>query len=242
MFEQTTALWHRLLGRPRPNATDAKSGTVEDDRRVWVRFAADLETRVVAPSKPNEPSFSARIRDISRGGAKLLSTRECETGSLLTVVLPSADGKATLEVLACVVHCRPAGAGEWHLGCSFSAELDDEELGAFGAQKTRPVGPDGRSWTRFACDVTAKVQRLSDHDPKHYTARVRDISASGVALHVEEDIPAGTLLSAELHGTSDKTFTILACVVHVTAAPEGGQVLGCNFIRELNETDLQVLL
>ena len=72
--------------------------------------------------------------------------------------------------------------------------------------------------------------------------RVRDISASGMALIVDNEIPTGTLLNAELHGASGRTFTILACVVHVTTAPEGGHVLGCNFIRVLNETDLQTLM
>ena len=145
-------------------------------------------------------------------------------------------------MLACVVHCDTAGDNEWHVGCSFSAELDDDDLGCFGAVKARPLGPDGRNWTRFPCDVTATVQRLADADPKRYQARVRDISASGVALVLDDDIPTGTLLNAELHGASDRTFTILACVVHVTTAPEGGHVLGCNFIRELSEADLQTLM
>ncbi len=240
MLEQTAALWRRLLGRGGPS--DVKTATIEDERRVWVRFPADLATRVVAPRQLEEIGISARIRDISRGGTKLLATRSFEPGSLLTVVLPSSDGKSSLAVLACVVRCQPADTGEWHVGCSFSAELDDGDLNSFGAIKAKPLGPDGRNWTRFACDVTATVQRLSDNDPKRYPAHVRDISASGVAFQVDDDIPTGTLLNAELHGTGPQSFTILACVVHVTDAPEGGHILGCNFIRELNETDLQTLM
>jgi hypothetical protein len=238
MFEKTPALWRRLLGRPDPSAMK----TVEDERRVWVRFPADVATRVVTASRDDEPGLAALIRDISRGGAKLAVGREFEPGSMLTVVLPSANGKSSLSVLACVVHCDAAGANTWHVGCSFSAELDDDDLSWFGAVKARPLGPDGRNWTRFPCDVTARVQRLSDDDPRHYPARVRDISASGVAFVVDSDIPTGTLLNAELHGASERTFTILACVVHVTAAPEGGHILGCNFIRELSESDLQSLM
>jgi c-di-GMP-binding flagellar brake protein YcgR len=240
MFESTAVLWRRLLRRT--EAPAQKAATAEDDRRIWVRFPADLETRVVAPQRPDEPGIAARIRDISRGGAKLLVTRPFEPGAMLTVVLPSSSGETSLSVLACVVHCGPAGEGEWHLGCSFSAEVSDEDLSTFGAGKTRPLGPDGRNWTRFACDVTATVVRLSDDDPTHHPARVRDISASGIALAVDQEIPTGTLLNAELHGETGQTFTILACVVHVTAAAEGGYVLGCNFIRELNEMDLQVLM
>jgi c-di-GMP-binding flagellar brake protein YcgR len=240
MFEQTAALWRRLLGRPAP--ANVTSTTAEEERRVWVRFPADLKTRVVVPNGADEPGLSARICDISRGGAKLVIARAFEPGSMLTIVLPSAQGKASLAVLACVVHCDAAGANEWHVGCSFSAELDDDDLSCFGAAKARPLGPDGRNWTRFPCDVTAMVQRLSDDDPTRYSAHVRDISASGVALIVDTEIPTGTLLNAELHGASGRTFTILACVVHVAPAPDGGHILGCNFIRELSERDLQALM
>jgi c-di-GMP-binding flagellar brake protein YcgR len=243
MFEQTAALWRRLLGRPQTASSAADAGTAEDERRVWVRVPADLQTQLAAPDRPDEAGVAARIRDVSRGGIKLLVDRPFDPGSMLTVVLPAADGKSSLSVLACVVHCQPVGADEWHLGCSFSAELDDDDLDAFGAIKERPIPPDGRNWARFPCgEVTATVVRLSDSDPHRYPARVRDISASGVALLVSAEIPTGTLLDAELSGPDHRSFTILACVVHVGPAPEGGYVLGCNFIRELNETDLQALL
>src|SRR5260370_25649138 len=179
MCEQPEGLWRGLRGKPDPSSVETAG---EEEGRVWVRFPADLEARVVAPNRTDEPGLSARIRNISRGGARLLVARPFDPGSMLTVVLASSHGKTSLAVLACVVRCDGAGGNEWRVGCSFSTELDDDDLSCFGAVKARPLGPDGRNWTRFPCDVTATVQRLSDDDPKRYSARVRDISASGVAL------------------------------------------------------------
>ena len=69
-----------------------------------------------------------------------------------------------------------------------------------------------------------------------------NISAGGVALVVDHDVRAGALLSAELHAPDGKAVvTILACVVHVIVESERERVLGCNFIQELSDADLQSL-
>jgi hypothetical protein len=45
-----------------------------------------------------------------------------------------------------------------------------------------------------------------------------------------------------LHDAKGKPIvTILACVVHTQASPEG-QILGCSFIRELSDKDIKALL
>ena len=69
-----------------------------------------------------------------------------------------------------------------------------------------------------------------------------NISAGGVALVVDYDIRAGALLSVELFAPDGRAVvTILACVVHVVVEPNRERVLGCNFIQELSEADLQSL-
>jgi hypothetical protein len=239
MFEHTAALWRRLMGRCKPAQPQP---VVEDDRRVWVRYSTDLETNCITPSQNDAAAlFAARIRDISCGGARLLVNRVFDPGSMLTIHLPASNGRSSLSVLACVVHCIPSGDGNWFIGCSFSAELSDEGLRAFGALKARPTPPDTRNWTRFPVDITATYQFVTDLDATDHPARVRDISASGIAFATETEIPTGTLLNAVLHGGKGQTFTILACVVHVSSNPDGGFVAGCNFIRELTEQDLRSL-
>ena len=104
------------------------------------------------------------------------------------------------------------------------------------------VPPDGRNWSRFACEVTAVYQVLGDDGETCREAKVLNISAGGFAVAVDHDIRAGALLSAELHAPTGRTVvTILACVVHVTVESDGQRTLGCNFIHELSEEDLQAL-
>jgi hypothetical protein len=241
MFEHTAALWRRLMGRPQPAPAEPQP-VAEEERRVWVRFTTDLETSCTTPNQNDAAAlFAARIRDISRGGARLLVSRVFDPGSILTIHLPASNGQSSLSVLGCVVHCIPSGDGRWFIGCSFSAELSEDDLRAFGALKAKPTPPDTRNWTRFPVDITATYQFVSDQDALVHPARVRDISASGIAFATEKEIPTGTLLNAVLHGGHGQTFAILACVVHVSSSPDGGFVAGCNFIRQLSEQDLHSL-
>jgi hypothetical protein len=63
-----------------------------------------------------------------------------------------------------------------------------------------------------------------------------------MALLVDEQINTGELLSTELQDAQGRpVLTILACVVRVQSVSEG-LILGCNFIRELGDKDLQALL
>ena len=241
MLAQAAAWWHRLLNRPAWAWDQSRGVAGKEDRRVSIRFPADLETTLLSPDQPKDGGFTARICDVSCRGARLVTDRPFVPGSLLTIVLPAAAGSNGFSVLACVVHSRAAGQAEWHIGCSFSAELDSDDLRAFGATTAHAAGPDGRSWKRFPCDGKATYQRLSEGDTTHHPAQVQNISANGVALLVPDELPVGLLLNAELSTAAGHTFAILACVVHLTPAAQGGFMAGCNFIRELDEVDLRAL-
>jgi hypothetical protein len=240
MFERASSLWRRLTHRP-PAAALSEGAAAADDRRVWVRHAADAETRLTPAAAAAAP-LAARIQDVSRGGVKLLVSQRFEPGDLLSVELPAAEGRPPAAVLACVVHARPQAADEWALGCRFSAELSDDDLAAFGgASTTRSALPDSRAWSRFPCDVTAAYYLVPDGEGALRHAQVLNVSADGVGLFVREAIPVGTLLSADLHAPGGgKVVSILACVVHVTERPDG-RVLGCTFIRQLDEATLRAL-
>jgi hypothetical protein len=77
---------------------------------------------------------------------------------------------------------------------------------------------------------------------QRWSAEVLDISPNGMGLLVNRPVEVGTLLNIDLEGGTGRGITtILACVVHVT--PRDGQYsLGCNFIRELSEEELKVLV
>src|SRR5437667_8626123 len=139
MFERTFSFWRRLVGRS-TKPMDDSSTELEDERRVWVRYPADLET-TYQPAGASSVRLSARVHDISRGGVHLVVNRQFQTGDLLSIELPRSNDE-TYTVLACIVRVDRATDAEgkepeWTLGCVFSRELGDEELGGFDARRVR---------------------------------------------------------------------------------------------------------
>ncbi len=243
MFERTVSFWNRLLRRqPRPEAARAAAVVEEEDRRVWSRYAADIETTCTLACSGEAASLPARVRNISLGGVSLATDRPFEPGSLLSIQLPLTDDHPRATVLACVVHVRDAGGGVWHVGCTFARELSAADLEAFGARRARSGLPDQRSWQRFSCDVKALCQPVAAPGPEPFAATVLNLSPSGVGLLLPCPLETGTLLSVELQAASGAfRKTMLACVVHASARTDGQHALGCNFIRSLSEADLQAL-
>ena len=240
MFERSLSLWRRLTGS-RPGGRAAGAGG--DDRRVWVRFQADLTTTCRPAGDAAAARLSAVVRDISVGGLSLAVDRSFVPGDLLTIELPGPQGQGNYAALACVVHVRQEADGRWLVGCTFSRELSDEDLEPFGARRLRPQPSDQRTWVRYPCDVQATYQIVSAPEPEPRPAKVLNISASGVRLLVRQPLEAGTLLSVALtspSGSSGKMM--LSCVVHVSPEGDGEWGLGCNFITELSEADLLALL
>lgn len=246
MLERTFRFWHRWVGPDAAGAQAATATAVAEDaqaeRRLWVRYAADLQAQVQLPDRKTQVS-AARVRDISRGGASLIWDREVPPGQLLNIDLPHASANAVQTVLACVVRSRREHDGQWSLGCVFSRELTDEDLVGFGACRERTQADDQRTWRRFECNLKARFQRIGAVESETQEASLLNISPSGVGLLTNSQIDAGSLLNLDLVGKLDTPLrTILACVVHVTQRSEGQWALGCNFIRELNEEDFQALI
>jgi hypothetical protein len=239
MFGRTFSFWRRLVGKTPPAPEE-----VNADRRLWVRYPADLKTNVQLAGGPvAENRVSAQVRDISLGGANLLVDHLFETGQLVSLELPQGGNADKHTVLACVVRVIPEAPGRWALGCVFSRELTDEDLQGFGAKRVRPPTSDQRTWMRFPTNIKANYLNIGDPENRVYSAQVLNLSASGVGLHVTSAVDAGALLSVDLISADGKVVrTILACVVHVTTQSAGGWALGCNFIRELSEDDLKALI
>jgi c-di-GMP-binding flagellar brake protein YcgR len=237
MFARTKTLWQRLVC----NSTDG-GVAVAEERRVWVRHPAELNTTCQAADGTGSEPLSAVVRNISQGGISLLLGQPFEPGEMLSIELPGPGEGTNYTVLACVVHVSAQGDDEWIVGCTFSRELSDEDLQTFGARRVKYDAEDQRIWVRFKTNVTASYQIITDADPKTVPTEVLNISATGIGLLVTQAIPVGSLLSLQLHGAHGAAErTILACVVHVTGRPDGEWALGCNFIRSLSESDLKDL-
>jgi hypothetical protein len=238
MFEKTFSFWHRLVG----TTSAAPSAAVHDDRRLWVRYAADLEGKVQLAEKLGSAKILAKVRDLSLGGANLLVDQPLQPGQMLSVELPADQGDVR-TVLACVVRATPQAEGHWSLGCVFSRELNNDDLGRFGAQNVQADSDDNRIWVRFPCELKATYSKVGDIVGQSQPAEVLNISANGIGLAVQPTLQAGSLVNVDLLDKNGRMMrTILACVVHTTQRASGDYAVGCNFIRELTEEELQSLL
>src|ERR1700749_3606838 len=135
MFARTFSFCRRLVGRPEPAAQTAGNGAgpeadalTRDERRLWIRYPADLKTCVQPADHPGEDRSSARVRDISRGGANLLLDRPVRPGQMLYLKMPIPNQpERFIPLLACVVRNIEEANGGWSVGCVFSRELSDED-------------------------------------------------------------------------------------------------------------------
>jgi head-tail adaptor len=237
MLERTFTFWRRLMGRPAGESATA----LEDDRRLWVRFATHLEGSAQHADAEANERILVTVRDISCGGANLRTSKPFREGEMLTLELPTERGE-TRTILACVVRAVPEDR-HWSLGCVFARELSEDDLGAFGAQKVQARPGDQRVWVRFACEVRASCRKFGDAEEEAQPVRVLNISASGIGLVVPPPLDAGTLLHVDLFDKAGgKVCSILACIVHTTQRADGDYTVGCNFIRQLSDDELESLL
>jgi hypothetical protein len=64
-----------------------------------------------------------------------------------------------------------------------------------------------------------------------------------VALRVSRRVEPGGLLSLQLCSESgENRLTIVGCVVYLSEVGDGCWLAGCNFIRELEDSELQQLI
>lgn len=209
------------------------------ERRAFPRFPTDLSTacRLVT----DHATMPARIRNVSRVGINLLVDRAIEPGEMLQIDLPQNNGHPETVVLACIMHCSEQG-NQFSLGCMFSDELGDEELAEFGGQREKTPENDQRTWRRFPSQGKVHFTRLPSDGLPPKVGDLVNISPAGIGLQVEERLEPGVVLSLELYRTGKEPFTILACAVYLSERREGGWLIGCNFIRELEESELKELV
>ncbi len=237
MMHRLLSLYRRLLGRKSDEPTSAGA----DERRVWVRYPSVARTTVKPMANGDDGRLSARVRNVSRGGANLVVTHAFKAGDMISLEVPTDTPERVETALACVVHVTPLPDGFWSLGCAFSEMLDERELEAFISRQESPSRAEKRGRARLPCRTRASYQVVSDPHKRTWTAGVLDISLGGIGLMTDQVVETGALLNLNLESSEGTARTILACVVHVLATGSG-RVLGCNFINELSESDLAALV
>jgi hypothetical protein len=232
-----TLLWQKLV-RPQEIRPAAAIGA----RRVWVQECTRMVTLDEAPSAPNPERFEAAVEEISRYEACLCTSRQILKTSLLSIELPQGEKADGDSILAYVVKSLPQG-NNWLLTCVFSTELSEEDLRSFGGSRTRPPPPTRRAWSRFPLDRAVAYRSLRTADEQKQLARAVDISVTGIGLVVHEPIEAGAVLSLDIMaGPGQPEKVMQVCVVRAGSETQGQWRLGCNFIRQLQEDELQAFL
>jgi hypothetical protein len=100
-----------------------------------------------------------------------------------------------------------------------------------------------RAWVRHAPRQETPCQLAGLADKERWPARVQDLSTGGVGLHMDERVDIGRFVLLELISASGLfSRLLLTRVVRLSEHPEGGFVLGGEFISELPERELRFLL
>jgi hypothetical protein len=76
---------------------------------------------------------------------------------------------------------------------------------------------------------------------KSFSAEVHDLSQGGIGLVFDQTLDPGTLLFIDLLGM-EVPVEFLAKVIHATARPQGGYVIGCEFDRPLTPDEMNAVL
>ncbi len=95
---------------------------------------------------------------------------------------------------------------------------------------------------RRPCAVPTTCQPPSSWCKDPWPATIRDISTAGLSLTLGRRFEPGSGLAIELPNEDGSSHTILAKVGQVHPHPEGGWLLGCDFISELSEEEVQTVL
>lgn len=99
-----------------------------------------------------------------------------------------------------------------------------------------------RASVRFQSSLKGSCQTLSAHRETSWEATVRDISPEGIGLLLSRRFEPAAVLSIELIDSRDsQPRMLLARVVHATARPEGGWLIGCELVSPLSDEEVHAL-
>jgi hypothetical protein len=223
-------------------ADEAAPLSPNEERRAAPRYRVTL-TASCRPADAAGPGWRAQIRDISALGVGFLFPGRLELSTLLELDLWKEGRGSVRTVLARVVHVEADTAGAWLIGCAFTAELTDDELRLFQAQRVRPAGADGRRWVRFPCNVETVCYTSETAPGERRPARVVNISPGGIGLLLPCEFLQGTLLHFQLPAdVAQPGREMLLRVVRAMEHASGYWFHGCEFAGRLREDDLRALL
>src|SRR5262245_43499367 len=211
------------------------------ERRIWIRYPSHMAPfSELVDSGTDIHRMNAQVVKITYNCISLLTQWPLPPGLQVLVELP--DPVTHLPhalVLANLVQATVQATGEWELVCEFVTELSDQDLLPFGAPAEADSDSDLRHCVRYPCDAPAFYQILRSFDAQHWPARIVNISASGLGMMVGQPLEVGMTLKIELAAQLEKgPLRVVACVVRFNFVSSRDWLVGCNFLRQLHDAEL----
>jgi hypothetical protein len=90
--------------------------------------------------------------------------------------------------------------------------------------------------------VEATTRALDAQDAFVWGAQVRDISATGIGLSLCYPFRVGAYLAIDLQSHEGGTRTLLTRVVHVHDVRDGTWHVGCELVKPLSDSEIELLV
>ncbi len=96
---------------------------------------------------------------------------------------------------------------------------------------------------RFETALDSRCEPVGIGREKHWSARIEDISVSGLRLILPRRFEPGTVLAVEIKSPDKKSQSIqVVKVMRVCRDKPRQWLLGCSFLRPLNAAELRAIL
>jgi hypothetical protein len=104
-------------------------------------------------------------------------------------------------------------------------------------------GIERRVATRYPCNLATSCRLMASFHGGRPSARVRNISATGISLVVSQPIDPGVVLTVELK-SAIRSFsrTVQLKVAYCIDHPNGDSILGGAFMQDLAEDELRIFV
>lgn len=99
-----------------------------------------------------------------------------------------------------------------------------------------------RGAERHLCAIDATSQPIEPGETLSWGAVVTDISKGGIGVSLCYPFRLGTYLAIDLQGTNGMVRTLMVRVVHVHDQKDGQWRLGCEFIKPLTQSEIDLLV
>jgi hypothetical protein len=205
------------------------------------RYATNLRFRYRRSTETTDPREGGRLRDLNCRGAWIELPERVAKQSDLTLALDTPDGELPLE--ARVAWTNPGLRAAPYLHGLFFTNVTPERR-----QRLRVLLADDKSprAVRLYCRLAAACQRKGVSCPA-VASSIRDLSASGVGLRLQEPMAPGTevcIRTATLVGRIAADAQVVWADPPARLPPGAAYRHGLRFLRldPLSELPLQALL